>query len=345
MKVECIRVLLIEDSYDSAEILREELMDTHPNVFELEHADRLSNGLEVLGKGDTDVVLLDISLPDSQGLETFARVYKHSPDVPILVMTNLDDESFAVKAVQEGAQDYIVKGRVDRSLLVRSIRYAIERHRTLKELKQAQLKMQHMAHHDRLTGLPNRQLFLDILSKSVARASRDGRMVAVLFLDLDGFKSVNDNLGHLMGDLLLQSVAGRLKGCIRESDLVARVGGDEFVIIIDGIHSVKNVTKVSQKIVDETSRSFFLDGQELFVTASIGISLYPHDSSDMETLVKNADFAMYIAKRQGKNNYHYYLSELNEKDTKEKKANLRSVCNGKKKRESKCAKKEKFNDS
>ncbi len=330
MKVECIRVLLIEDSYDSAQLLREELMDTKANVFQLEHADRLSNGLEVLERGETDVVLLDISLPDSQGLDTFTRVNKHSPDVPILVMTNLDDESFAVKAVQEGAQDYLVKGRVDSNLLVRSIRYAIERHRTLKELKQAQLKMQHMAHHDRLTGLPNRQLFLDILCKSVARASRNGKMVAVLFLDLDGFKSVNDNQGHGVGDLLLQAVAERLRGSIRESDLVARVGGDEFIIIIDCIHSVKDVTKVSKKIVKETSRAFFLDGNELFVTASIGISLYPHDSSDMETLVKNADFAMYIAKRQGKNNYHYYLSELNEKEGTDKKSESQSVCNEKK---------------
>ncbi|GJQ58252.1 MAG: diguanylate cyclase [Candidatus Scalindua sp. AMX11] len=325
MKVECIRVLLIEDSYDSAQLLREELMDTHSHVFVLEHADRLSKGLEILRRGEIDVVLLDISLPDSQGLGTFTKVYRHSPDIPILVMTNLDDESFAVKAVQEGAQDYLVKGRVDSNFLVRSIRYAIERHRTLKELKLAQLKMQHMAHHDRLTGLPNRQLFLDILCKSVARASRDGNMVAVLFLDLDGFKSVNDNQGHLIGDLLLQNVAGRIKGCIRESDLVARVGGDEFIIIVDSIHSVRNVTRVSQKIVEETARVFILEGQELFVTASIGISLYPHDSSDMETLVKNADFAMYIAKRQGKNNFHYFLSELNEKERVEKESGKRAV--------------------
>ena len=329
MKFKCIRVLLIEDCYDSVELLRDQLMDAYSHGFEFEHADRLSKGLKILDRGETDVVLLDITLPDSQGLETFTKVYTHFPDVPILVMTNLDDETFAVKAVQEGAQDYLVKGRVDSSLLVRSIRYAIERHRTLKELKKAQLRMQHLALHDKLTNLPNRQLFLDILGKSVARAEREGKMVAVLFLDLDGFKRVNDDFGHMVGDLLLQSVAKRLKNCMRESDMVARVGGDEFVIIVDSIHSVKDVTKVSEKIVQEISRIFLLEGKELFVTASIGISLYPHDSLGIESLVKNADFAMYIAKRQGKNNYHYYLSELNRKDKNLMKSQIKSACYGK----------------
>ncbi|MCP5007698.1 MAG: diguanylate cyclase [Planctomycetes bacterium] len=325
MKHTNIKVLLIEDNYDSAELLREELMDVHYKGFELLHADTLKKGLSVLGRGETDVVLLDISLPDSQGLDTFSRIHKQFPDVPILVMTNFDDESFAVKAVQEGAQDYLVKGRVDSNLLVRSIRYAIERHRTLKELKKAQLEMHHMAHHDRLTGLPNRQLFLDILSKAVARADRDGKRVAVLFLDLDGFKSINDTLGHSMGDLLLKAVAKRLQECIRESDLVARVGGDEFIIIIDSVHLVKDVTSISQKIVAEISRSYVLDGNEIFITTSIGISLYPDDSSDMETLVKSADFAMYVAKRLGKNNYHYCLSVLNETEGTLKKSELTNV--------------------
>ena len=267
--------------------------------------------MEGINKGKFDVILLDISLPDSQGIDTFIKTYTSAPNIPIIVMSNLDDESFAVKAVQEGAQDYLVKGCADGNLLARSIRYYIERHQMLKKLEKAQYQLRHLAYHDSLTGLPNRKLFHDHLHRSVAQARRDSKMVAVLFVDLDEFKQINDTLGHDIGDLLLQSVAKRLTDCIRESDITARVGGDEFILILNGINSVQDAAKVAQKIVESLSSGFFLGGHKLTVTSSIGISLFPNDSNDSETLVKNADLAMYNAKEHGRNNYKFFLLDLN----------------------------------
>src|SRR5918995_3819968 len=149
--------------------------------FTLQHADRLSNGLEHLSSGGTGLVLLDLSLPDSMGLETFSRVYAHSPTVPIIVLTGNDDQNTALSAVQGGAQDYLVKSRLDRELLLRAMHYSIER-------KRYQVQLEHQANYDALTGLPNRNLLHDRLRQAVYSQSRSPRTVAVVFIDLDHFK-------------------------------------------------------------------------------------------------------------------------------------------------------------
>jgi diguanylate cyclase (GGDEF)-like protein len=182
----------------------------------------------------------------------------------------------------------------------------------IKELEQTQLRLKHLALHDSLTDLPNRNLFYDHLNKSVARAKRQEGMLAVLFIDLDEFKNINDKLGHSVGDLMLLSVAKRLTECIRESDIVARMGGDEFTIILDDVNSVDDTAMVAEKILEAMSVPFVLEGNKISITASIGISVYPNDSSDKDALMKNSDTAMYMAKEKGKNNYRFFLSELNE---------------------------------
>jgi len=315
MKPETVRVLLIEDNPDSILLIQEMLVaDTHGD-FVLTSVEQLSTGLKCLSEkvGVIDVVLLDMSLPDSQGLDTLIKVRDLTSEVPIVVLSNHGDEMFAIKAVQQGAQDYLIKGGINSDLLVRSIRYAIERQRMLKELEQTQTRLQHLAHHDNLTGLPNRHLFYDYLNKSVAQAYRHGKILAVLFIDLDKFKHVNDTMGHAEGDLLLVSAAKRMEGCVRESDIVARIGGDEFIIMLDSIKSAHDAAKVAHKIQEAMSKVFMSDGREHFITTSIGISLYPLDSSDVETLIKNADSAMYNAKECGRNNYKFFLSDLNDK--------------------------------
>jgi diguanylate cyclase (GGDEF)-like protein len=313
MKQETTRILLIEDNPDSILLIREMLVEDDYNEFVLECAEQISTGLKRLSEGDIDAVLLDMSLPDSHGLDTIIKVQNFTSEVPIVVLTNHDDEMFAIKAVQKGAQDYLVKGRIDSCLLVRSIRYAIERHRMLKKLEETQMKLKHLAHHDNLTGLPNRHMFYDHLSKSVARSYRQTKILAVLFIDLDRFKDVNDTRGHAEGDLLLISVARRLAECIRESDIVARIGGDEFVVMLDAIKSAHDAAKVAQKILEAMSKVFVVDDHEHFVGISIGISMYPADGFDVETLIKNADSAMYLAKECGRNNYKFFLSDLNNK--------------------------------
>jgi diguanylate cyclase (GGDEF)-like protein/PAS domain S-box-containing protein len=176
--------------------------------------------------------------------------------------------------------------------------------------KKAEDRLRFMASHDALTKLPNRSMFSDRLSRALARASRFRQYVAVMFMDLDGFKSVNDAFGHKSGDLLLQIVANRLRQCVREIDTVARMGGDEFAILLEGISKPVDVTPIAEKILASISAPFLMEGNEVFVTTSVGISIYPTNGDTPKTLLQNADTAMYRAKHQGKNNYQFYSIEM-----------------------------------
>ncbi|WP_083618892.1 CHASE2 domain-containing protein [Planktothrix paucivesiculata] len=173
------------------------------------------------------------------------------------------------------------------------------------ELKRSNAELRVSAEHDPLTGLPNRTLFQERLTQSIEWANRQNRMVALLFLDLNDFKDVNDNLGHQVGDLLLKTIADRLKGCLRGSDTVSRLGGDEFTVILPGIPSKSDIARVAQKILDTITEETVLEGHKISITTSIGISLYPTDAQDRSTLIKLADAAMYRAKTTGKNLYEF----------------------------------------
>jgi diguanylate cyclase (GGDEF)-like protein len=299
------KVLLIEDNPGDARLIREMLAEEPEAPFALHCAERLAHGLEQLSAGETVLVLLDLSLPDSFGLETFAKVYAHSPTVPIIVLTGNDDQTVALSAVKGGAQDYLIKGRLDRELLLRSMQYSIER-------KRYQVQLEHQANYDALTGLPNRNLLHDRLKQAVY-AQRVPRAIAVVFIDLDHFKFVNDSLGHSTGDKLLKGMADRLRGVLREGDTVARLGGDEFVLILNDQSNEEVIFRAMQRITQQISQPMEIDGKELYLTCSAGISLYPQDGPDVDTLLKNADAAMYRAKEHGRNNFQFYTSEMNER--------------------------------
>ena len=177
--------------------------------------------------------------------------------------------------------------------------------------KEAEEQIKNLAYHDALTGLPNRLLFNDRLSVAVAQAHRQGYRLAIFFLDMDRFKVINDSLGHSLGDRLLQGVARRLQSAVREGDTVARLGGDEFILLLPALNRTEDVAKVAEKILDSLKLPFRLEGRELYSTASMGISLYPDDGADAETLIKNADTAMYRAKEQGRDNYQLYTPAMN----------------------------------
>jgi diguanylate cyclase (GGDEF)-like protein len=179
--------------------------------------------------------------------------------------------------------------------------------------KRVQDMLRHQASHDRLTGLPNRMLFDERLSLALATTHRYGEMLAVVFLDLDGFKTINDTLGHAIGDQLLQSVAQRLRGCLRPGDILARWGGDEFTLLLSPIGSAEDVAKIATEILGTINAPLQFEGQELHIKASLGIALAPYDGEDSETLLKNADAAMYRAKQQGRNNYQLYTSAIGTK--------------------------------
>lgn len=181
------------------------------------------------------------------------------------------------------------------------------------ERKQAAETIRHLAFHDPLTGLPNRTLFRDRLTQALSHAHRNNELLAMLFLDLDRFKTINDTLGHAVGDRLLQAVAERLRKSVREGDTIARLGGDEFMLLLLRTQNVEGVVKVADKMLRAFRPSFHVAGHELHITTSIGISLYPHDGHDPETMLKNADTALYRAKEQGRNNYQMYTPSMNER--------------------------------
>ena len=189
----------------------------------------------------------------------------------------------------------------------------VANYRDVSERKKAEEEMKHQALHDTLTGLPNRNLYQDRLGLALAHARRSGRPLAVMFVDLDLFKLINDNLGHTVGDRLLQEVGQRIVGCVRSSDTVARVGGDEFIVIIEDLESSNTAVDVADKILEQIGQVYLIDEHQLHVTSSIGISIFPNDSDDADTLTRNADKAMYRAKELGRNNVQLFTAEMNER--------------------------------
>jgi diguanylate cyclase (GGDEF)-like protein len=301
------RILLVEDNPADARLMAEYLKDSGDGRVELQHVDNLHTALKRLSEQKYDVVLLDLSLPDGKDLDTVGRVCAANPHLPVIVLTGTDDDVISLSAVQAGAQDYLVKGQVDGPGITRAIRYAIER-------KLLEERLHHLATHDDLTELPNRRLFQDRMAQAIEHANRNrGEKnekweIATMLLDLDNFKSVNDTLGHQIGDLLLQSVADRLVGTIRKSDTLARMGGDEFSLIFENVHGEDDVRFLAKKVLEVFIQPFHISEYERMITASIGISLFPGDGEESETLLKHADIAMYYAKREGNKAcfYHNY---------------------------------------
>lgn len=299
-----MQILLIEDNPGDVRLIQEMINDVPDAPFDLIHANDLAEGLEQLEQNDIGLILLDLTLPDSKGLETIDHACARAPGLPIVVLTGLEDENLAVQAMQHGAQDYLVKGRSDSHQFARSLRYSMERKRAIEQLR-------YQATHDRVTGLPNRFLFEDRLEQALNRGQRrrhdpsEKWGVAVFVLDLDRFKQVNDTLGHATGDLLLHAVADRILTCIRKNDTLARLGGDEFTLVLTDIEGKPDCSMVAQKISKEVSAPFLLEGGEFTTSASIGISLFPGDGDMAHVLLKRADIAMYQAKQDG-SGYRFY---------------------------------------
>jgi len=431
-------ILLIEDDPSHAKTVTDALTGSRDDPFHVEWVTSCADGLERLAQGRQDAprtdeiaaVLVDLCLPDSQGIETFDRLFSAAPHIPILVLSSLQDEAVGRLAVQHGAQDYLLKANLYGYLLPKALRSMVERaahaealfeekeraqvtlnsigdgvlstdargnvtylnkvaermtgwsredatgHRldevlriidattrepvanpmTLAIRKNAtvrlslncllvgregvetaiedsaapihdrrglvtgavmvfrdvsaaralSLKTSHMARHDSLTDLPNRATFNDRLSQAIALAHRRGQQLAVLFLDVDRFKHINDSLGHAIGDTLLQCVAKRLLDCVRSSDTVSRHGGDEFVILLPEVKHPRDAALIADKILLALGEPYNIGRHELRLTASIGIVTYPDNGTDGDTLTKNADVAMYYAKHRGRNNHRFF---------------------------------------
>jgi diguanylate cyclase (GGDEF)-like protein/PAS domain S-box-containing protein len=428
------KILLIENDPAVAETIREALVAVDRGSFVLEWVQQLSDGLTRLSKKEIAAILLELSLPGSQGVEAFDKVFAAAPDIPIIILGVNVPEALAKQAVLRGAQDYVLPGQLQYSL-PRALRNAIDRKAvedalyvekeravvTLNSIGDAVLctdtsgritylnlvaetmtgwpreeaigkpldevfriidsvtrrtardpmalaveqnrtvgltgncvlvrrdglespiedsaapihdrsgsvigavivfhdvsvtramsdEMTHFAQHDLLTNLPNRRLLNDRITQAIAMARRQKSCLALLFLDLDRFKYINDSLGHASGDQLLKSVSNRLVAGVRKSDTVSRQGGDEFVILLSEIAVPQDAAMSARKLLLSLSALHSVGGQDLHINGTIGISVYPRDGEDAETLIKNADTAMYHAKERGRNNYQFFQPEMN----------------------------------
>jgi len=307
-----IRVLVAEDSQDEADRIRAMLESNDAALFQLFFTSDIEGALQILQDSVVDAMLLDLTLEEDIGLEALQRAKVAAITVPILVMTNDDDPQQAIRALRDGAQDYVVKERLDGALLGRSILYAVERHRMLNELRAARKREHELATRDPLTKLLNRTSFLEQAERSLAYASRKQRRVAMLYFDLDGFKNVNDTWGHGVGDELLKCIAERVNVTMRRSDFAARVGGDEFVILIHDANVDHSGARVVEHLLESIAKPIRLGQHELWITTSVGVAVWPDDGGTPEQLMRNADTAMYHAKKAGKNRFRYYSHEMDD---------------------------------
>jgi len=288
-----LRVLIIEDSEDDTRRLVRELeRDGYESTFK--RVDTAEAMAAALDEQAWDLVIADYSMPSFSSPAALKLLKEKELDLPFIIVSGTIGEDRAVEAMKAGAHDFILKNNLKRLLpaIQRELREASGRRARLR----AEARLNQLALYDLLTGLPNRQFFMELLNKALHRAQRAKRLVALLFLDLDRFKMVNDLLGHVAGDELLKSVAMRLKSVARASDTVARLSGDEFTIILEDVLSADSVARFSQKILQALTQGFKVSGRDFFITGSIGVALYPNDGTDMATLLKSADAAMYAAK-------------------------------------------------
>ncbi|HZX15861.1 MAG TPA: EAL domain-containing protein [Pseudomonas sp.] len=431
------RVLIITGNTDDAATLEDVLNRAQDGPFLIEWVTSLARALERLEthrKEPIDAIMVDLDLPDSQGMDTFDQLFALASSIPILTLSALEDDQQTWDAIQRGAQGCLSKGHFSSYLVPQSLRNIIQRkaveealfvekaralltlnsisdavistdlqgnvdylnnaaeqmtgwlleeaqgrpidevmrlvndktretvpnpifkvlqqdeakllaagtilirrdgseaaiedsaapiHDSAERIKGAVMvfhdmtaaqamteKMAHLAQHDALTNLPNRALLNDRINQAIALAERSGSSLALLFLDLDNFKHINDSLGHGVGDQLLQAVALRLSDCVRSADTVSRLGGDEFVVLLSENQTDEDATLTAEKILNTLAMPHNI-GQQLHVTSSIGISTYPNDAKDAESLIKNADTAMYQAKEEGRNNYQFFRHEMN----------------------------------
>jgi diguanylate cyclase (GGDEF)-like protein len=304
MKLSKVKILLIEENVVDVRLLKESLNITRAGKYEFTTAVTLKAGLAYLEDEKFDVVITELNLPDSKGISTITHIQEQEESVPVVVLSDQDSEELALQVVVQGAQDYLVKGQGDGFLICRAIEYAIERKRNEQGLS-------YLANYDSLTGLANRLLFRERLDRALIRADRNKTLVALLVIDLDRFKNINDTLGHDAGDKLLIEVADRLGQCTRDGDTIARLGGDEFTIIMEDVKTFEDAVKIVDKILNQMKNAFDLASREIYVSPSIGISMYPLDDTDAGHLLKNADSAMYSAKAGGRNGYRFYTSDMN----------------------------------
>ncbi len=307
-----MRLLLVDDDELDRMTIARALRQSGLAV-EITEAFTAADGLRLAGAGHFDAILLDYSLPDQNGLELLQALRAtHADRAAIIMLTRREDDTLAAQCIDGGAQDFLLKDEVNGRRLSRAIRQAQQIHAMGEQLRASNERLRKLAEHDRLTGLANRYSFEVALHLAVARAQRKDSRIAVMLLDLDNLKNVNDTLGHDVGDLLLQAVAGRLASAVRGSDLVARLGGDEFVVLAQDLDRDAQANLLAERLLGSLQAPILAGGVELRVTTSIGVAVFEHADINTMDMMKCADIAMYRAKSDGRNQIHFYSSKLHE---------------------------------
>jgi len=304
-----LTLLMVEDNPDDAELI---LRAIRRGGYDVDYT-RVDNAHDLsqqLRTSDWDLVLSDYAMPNFNGLAALKIVKEHNRNMPFIIVSGTIGEEVAVEAMRKGAHDYLMKDNLAR--LVPAIRRELTDADERRARRIAEQTLRHQAYHDLLTGLPNRWLLRDRMEQAFAYAHREDHSLAVMFLDLDRFKNLNDTMGHVAGDHLLRSVAERLKSAMTPWDTIARLGGDDFVLLIPDIENQDGARTVADKLLKLFQSPFLLSGQNVYVDASIGIAMYPENGSDADNLLKNAEAAMYYAKEQGRNNFQFCSSKIQE---------------------------------
>ncbi|WP_052480851.1 EAL domain-containing protein [Gilvimarinus agarilyticus] len=300
----CTRVLLLGDDESLVQHLHKWLEAAAPGCYQLvaHHPDE--DGLAALLGGDYAVGLLLFADQPSAAQHVLTAVKNQFCPVPVVALSYTMDLALDREAVPCGAADYLALDSISEVLLERSLRYAIERKRTEQNLAR-------LAHHDPLTDIPNRVLFRDRLENAIRVAARDRTRFALMFIDLDDFKVVNDRYGHDIGDSLIRFCAGRLQKLLRRSDSMARMGGDEFTLLLLNVESSSNIAHLAVKIIEQISAPYEINGYQLSVGCSVGVASYPEAGRSADALLKSADLAMYQAKQLEGSNFRFFTEEMN----------------------------------
>lgn len=327
-------LLLVDDEGNIVSALARLLCESGYKILK---ANSGREGLELLAQNEVGVIVSDQRMPEMTGVEFFSQVKELYPKTVRMILSGYADLNLVTDAINRGAIYKFITKPWDDATLSANVREAFEHYdlmqrkeQLLEDIQSANETLAHLngelatlverkdgqieraTYYDSLTSLPNRQLYLDRLTQELAHAQRDNRLVAVMSVNLDRFKQVNDSFGHPAGDQLLQAAAERLKTHVLAGDTVARTGGDDFGFVLTGVKAAHNAGEIAQKILDSfASNPMSVSGREFFVTASIGISIYPFDGVDAATLARNADAALHHAKREGRNNFQYYAAQMN----------------------------------
>jgi len=292
------KVLLIEDRTEDAARVAQLL--TARDDFEVAHAKTVDDGIEQLAYESYDVVLLRLRCAGGQEFPGLCLFKDLAPVLPVVLLCTDDERDQATLAMHRGAEDFVEESHLTSEVLARSIRYSIER-------AEAAAQLAFVSRNDPLTGLVNRSVFRERVSQALARCERSGKPGALLLIDLDSFRAMNDNYGSDAGDLLLQHIGQKLSSEMRPYDVVARLDGDEFGILLEDVEDARDAHRISERVLEAVTAPLLVNGREIVSTVSIGAVIFPADGAEPSSLMRNAGFALDRAKRQGGDNASFYM--------------------------------------